>query len=197
MAYTNQHLCNVKFGCLPSDVGQSHCTPSRHVPCGHVSCACMHTNFVTQGFSVKGCRAALYCCSVVVLCDAFTLHTPGHRSIALHTFQAPSMSPRIMRLHAHEFRYARFQCHQLSCCIVLLQRSGAVRCVQTARAREVFNRRTKDLGILVARAATGFALLVPCCMPPRSKLRSCCHKHCYHGYCDSLRSMLLMPMQCP
>ena len=91
----------------------THCTPSRHVPCGHVSCACMHTNFVTQGFSVKGCRAALYCCSVVVLCDAFTLHTPGHRSIALHTFQAPSMSPRIMRLHAHEFRYARFQCHQL------------------------------------------------------------------------------------
>ena len=107
-----------------------------------------------------------------------------HRSIALHTFQARSMWPRVMRLHAHEFRYARFECDQLWCCTVLLQRSGAVRCVHTARALEVVTMKTKELAILVARAATGFALLVPCCMPTRSKLRSCCHKHCYPGYCD-------------
>ena len=73
------------------------------------------------------------------------------------------MWPRVMRLHAHEFRYARFECDQWSCCTVLLQRSGAVRCVHTARAREVVTMKTKELAILVLRAATGFALLVPCC----------------------------------
>ena len=157
----------------------------------------MHTDFVTEGFKVITGRAALYCCSVVVLCHAFTLHAPGHRSIALHTFQARSMWPRFMRLLAPELRYARFRCDRWSCCAVLLQRSVAVRCVHTACAREVSNMRTKELGILVARAATSFALVLACCMPPRSKFCSLCHGHGYPGCCDGLRSMLLMPMRCP
>ena len=55
-------------------IDPSHCTQYDLDARCHVSCACMHTHFVTQSWNVTSGRDVLYCSFVEVLPHAYTLH---------------------------------------------------------------------------------------------------------------------------
>ena len=55
-------------------IDPSHCTQYDLDARCHVSCACMHTNFVTPSWNVTSGRDVLYCSCVLVLSHAYSLH---------------------------------------------------------------------------------------------------------------------------